>query len=78
MSIAPSGTIYEHLPRQEEFFHACDEVPFAAYIGGFGSGKTHVLCLQILRFLCKPSFGLVGAPTYRMLSDTTQRKFFEL
>ena len=70
---------YETLPRQEVFMRNCDEVPFAAYIGGFGSGKTHTLVLQILREITNgKSFGLVGAPTYRMLADTTMRKFFEL
>lgn len=76
-----SGVItYEYLPKQQVFFQNCDEVPFSAYIGGFGSGKTHGLVLQVLRACTRmaPSFGLVGAPTYRMLSDTTQRKFFEL
>jgi len=68
----------EYLPRQGEFLQSCKEVPFAAYIGGFGSGKTHVLCLQVLIEAATPSFGLIGAPTYRLLADTTRRKFFEL
>ena len=70
----------EYLPKQLQFMQTVDTVPFAAYIGGFGSGKTHVLNLQILRELCANpgSLGLVGAPTYRILQNTTQRKFFEL
>lgn len=69
---------YKYLPKQLQFFQNCDEIPYSAYIGGFGSGKTHCLVLQILRESSRPSLGLVGAPTYRMLADTTQRKFFEL
>ncbi len=70
---------YEILPKQVEFMKNVDEVPFATYIGGFGSGKTHVLVLQILREISKGKcLGLVGASTYRLLADTTQRKFFEL
>jgi len=56
----------------------CDEIPYSAYIGGFGSGKTHILNIQALRFAETPSRGLIGAPTYRMLEDTTQWKFFQL
>lgn len=69
---------YEYLPKQGEFFRNCDAVPFSAYIGGFGSGKTHGLNLQALRAATQKSRGLIGAPTYRLLADTTQRKFFEL
>lgn len=70
--------VYKILPRQRMFMEWCQRVPFSAYIGGFGSGKTHTLNLQVLVEAQQPSFGLVGAKTYRMLSDTTQRKFFEL
>ena len=70
---------YSYLPRQGDFLQACDKHQHAAYIGGFGSGKTHILVVQILREATRArSFGLVGAPTYRLLSDTTMRKFFEL
>lgn len=73
-----SSVIYEYLPKQAEFMQYCDYIPYVGYIGGFGSGKTHVLSLQGLRWSTQPSRGLIGAPTYRMLADTTQRKFFEL
>jgi PBSX family phage terminase large subunit len=70
---------YNCLPQQFEFMKAVDRVPFAAYIGGFGSGKTHILNIQVLReAIARKSLGLVGAVSYRMLADTTQRKFFEL
>jgi len=70
---------YEMLAKQELFYTTCDRVPFTAYIGGFGSGKTHSLAVQALRECTRgPGLGLIGASTYRMLEDTTQRKFFEL
>ena len=70
---------YEYLAKQYRFMCDCDEVRHPAYIGGFGSGKSHVLCLQALRLIMRPkSYGLIGAPTYRLLTDTTMRKFWEL
>jgi len=70
---------YEYLPKQLEFMNNVDTVPFSSYIGGFGSGKTHVLVIQCLREAQVPgTIGLIGAATYRMLQDTTQRKFFDL
>jgi len=69
---------YEYLPKQGKFLKNCDEVNYSGYIGGFGSGKTHILCVEALRLGTTPSHGLIGAPTYRMLEDTTQSKFLEL
>jgi PBSX family phage terminase large subunit len=69
---------YEYLPKQGEFLQNCVDVPFSCYIGGFGSGKTHILATQGLILSATPSRGLIGAPTYRMLEDTTQRKFMDL
>ena len=69
---------YGILPKQQEFLRLREQIPYPAYIGGFGSGKTHVLILAILLEAQKKSFGLVGATTYRLLADTTMRKFFEL
>jgi PBSX family phage terminase large subunit len=70
----------ELLPRQRIFVRNCDAGRYNAYIGGFGSGKTHVLVLQILRYGGGgvASRGLLGAPTYKMLEDTTQKKFFDI
>jgi len=70
--------VLEYLPKQKIFMRNCDQVRYSAYIGGFGSGKTHVLILQSLRESRTVSRGLIGAPTYKMLEDTTQRKFFDL
>ncbi len=53
---------------------------FSFYVGGVGAGKTHAGAVRaILRAAHHPgSLGLVGAPTYTMLRDTTQRAFFAL
>lgn len=69
---------YEYLPKQGQFMQNCREVPYSAYIGGFGSGKTHTLIFQTLQECATPSRGLLGAPTYKMLEDTTQKKFLDL
>ena len=69
---------YEMLPKQYEFVQAADTIPFTAYIGGFGSGKTHILAMLCMHWSGHKGFGLIGAPSYRLLADTTQRKFFEL
>ncbi|KKM90385.1 hypothetical protein LCGC14_1239130, partial [marine sediment metagenome] len=69
---------YEYLPKQKEFMDNCDGARYNGYIGGFGSGKTHVLILQAMRESRYPSRGLIGAPTYKMLEDTTQKKFFDI
>ena len=53
---------------------------YEALISGIGGGKTHVGCIKaILTMLENPNtLGAIIAPTYRMLSDTTRRKFIEL
>ncbi|MBF6592183.1 MAG: hypothetical protein IVW57_16860, partial [Ktedonobacterales bacterium] len=53
---------------------------FSFYVGGIGAGKTFAGAARaILRMLDQPgSLGLIGAPTYPMLRDATQRTFFEL
>ncbi len=53
---------------------------FSLYIGGIGSGKTTAGCLRAIRlaFMQPGSLGLIGAPTYTMLRDTTQRMLLQL
>ena len=53
---------------------------FSLYVGGIGAGKTTAGAVRaILRAHRDPgSLGLIGAPTYPMLHDATQRTFFEL
>jgi hypothetical protein len=63
---------------QYAFFHCADRYSF--YVGGVGAGKTLAGALRaVVRAAVMPgSLGLVGAPTYPMLRDTTQRAFLDL
>jgi hypothetical protein len=67
------------LNRVQWEFVACDR-RFSFYIGGVGAGKTYAGAVRaIVRAVDYPgSLGLIGAPTYTMLRDATQRTFFEL
>lgn len=53
---------------------------FSFYVGGIGAGKTHAGAVRaIVTAIQYPgSLGLIGAPTYPMLRDATQRAFFAL
>jgi phage terminase large subunit len=70
---------YEALPAQQAFH--CDLTSrFKGYSGPIGSGKSYALVYEAL-FLSRLNpglVGLVGAPTYKMLQDSTQRTFFEV
>ena len=65
-------------PAQQAFLDS--EARFSFYVGGVGAGKTTAGALRALAHaLDYPgSLGLIGAPTYPMLRDTTQRTFFAL
>ena len=63
------------IEAQVEFWRSDARV--RAYIGGVGSGKTFAGVVEILR-QPRGTVGLVVAPTYPMLRDSTQRTFFEL
>jgi len=70
---------YDALPAQREF-HGDLAARFKGYSGPIGSGKSYALVYEAL-FLSRMNpglLGLVGAPTYRMLQDSTQRTFFEV
>jgi len=56
------------------------EARFSLYIGGVGAGKTFAGAARaIARMIEQPgSLGLIGAPTFPMLRDATQRTFFDL
>jgi phage terminase large subunit len=60
-------------------FVSCEK-RFSFYVGGVGGGKTYAGAVRaIVRALDSPgSLGLVGAPTYPMLRDATQRTLLEL
>ena len=65
-------------PAQQAFLRS--DARFSFYVGGVGAGKTTAGALRALvRALdCPGSLGLIGAPTYPMLRDATQRAFFSL
>jgi phage terminase large subunit-like protein len=70
--------VWELNPAQWDFVHT--PARFSFYVGGIGAGKTFAGAARaILRMIEDPgSLGLIGAPTYPMLRDATQRTFFEL
>ena len=70
---------YRALPAQQQF-HADLTTRFKGYSGPVGSGKSHALAYEAI-FLSRLNpglLGLMGAPTYAMLRDSTQRIFFEV
>ena len=79
LSLTLSDWKYETLPAQNAF-HTDLTTRFKGYSGPIGSGKSHALVYEapLLSRLNPGLLGLVGAPTYRMLQDSTQRAFFEV
>jgi hypothetical protein len=69
---------YRPLPSQC-LFHA-SRSRYRLYSGAVGSGKSLALVHEALRlaFVNHGLLGLIGAPTYRVLHDTTERAFFEV
>lgn len=64
-------------PKQAEFFRAAE--PIVGYIGGIGSGKTHVGA-RWAWFVCQQHpgiLGLIAANTYKQLSQSTLRPLFK-
>lgn len=74
-----TGWKYDALPAQRAF-HSDLSTRFKGYSGPIGSGKSYALVYEalLLSRLNPGLLGLVGAPTYRMLQDSTQRTFFEV
>src|SRR5258708_21812319 len=70
---------YRALPAQLEF-HRDLTTRFKGYSGPIGSGKSHALAYEalLLSRLNPGLLGLIGAPTYRMLEDSTQRTVHEV
>lgn len=64
-------------PKQKLFVET--DAPFSFYVGGLGAGKTFAGAVRALMMITKwpGSLGLIGAPTFPMLRDTTMRTFFE-
>lgn len=69
---------YEALPSQRAFHRL--RARFKGYSGPIGSGKSKALCYEALRlaYLNAGLTGLIGAPTYPMLRDSTQSSFLKV
>ena len=69
---------YSPLPSQVRF-HNC-ESRFKGYSGPVGSGKSLALVQEAIKlcFLNPGLPGLIGAPTFAMLRDSSQKAFFEV
>ena len=72
------GIVYDALPSQKRF-HSC-KASFKGFSGPIGSGKSQALCQEALHLAVQNAgrMGLIGAPTYPMLRDATQRALFEI
>jgi hypothetical protein len=72
------GITYEPLPSQARFHGSAAR--FKGYSGPIGSGKSQALCHEAIKlsYLNAGRLGLLGAPTYPMLRDATQRALFEI
>lgn len=58
-----------------QYAFVTDASRFAAYIGGIGSGKTYGGAVKVLPRLAERGYGMIAAPTYPMLRDSTRRTF---
>jgi phage terminase large subunit len=72
------GIEYSALPSQRRFHGS--KARFKGFSGPIGSGKSQALCQEAIRmtYMNAGRMGLMGAPTYPMLRDSTQRALFEL
>ena len=72
------GIVYDALPSQKRF-HASKAV-YKGFSGPIGSGKSQALCQEAIHLAFENAgrMGLIGAPTYPMLRDATQRSLFEI
>jgi Terminase large subunit, T4likevirus-type, N-terminal len=69
---------YSPLPSQKLFHKSTARMK--GFSGPIGSGKSQALCHEAIRltYLNPGRSGLIGAPTYPMLRDTTQQTLFEI
>src|SRR5580704_15720647 len=66
------------LPSQQQFHDS--QARFKGFSGPIGSGKSQALCQEAIR-LCYQNpgrTGLIGAPTYPMLRDSTLASLTEI
>ena len=69
---------YDALPSQKRFHESTAR--FKGFSGPVGTGKSQALCQEAIRltYVDLGRTGLIGAPTYPMLRDSTQVTFFEI
>jgi phage terminase large subunit len=69
--------IYCQLPSQRKFHSSTAR--FKGFSGPIGSGKSRALCHEAIKlsYLNPGRTGLIGAPTYPMLRDSTLTSFLE-
>lgn len=68
---------YKPLPQQQKFHDLI--VPFGAFIGGVGSGKSTSGAAEVVKLALEHPglISIVGAPTYKMLAQATIPKLRE-
>src|SRR5262245_46853286 len=63
-------------PPQNQF---CETpIPFFGFVGGIGSGKSFVLCYDLIKRCRRGGLWMLIAPTFPMLRDATIRSFFDI
>jgi hypothetical protein len=69
---------YAALPSQARFHSS--RARFKGFSGPIGSGKSRALCHEAIKlsYMNPGRLGLIGAPTYPMLRDTTQTAMLEV
>jgi phage terminase large subunit len=69
---------YAALPSQARFHRS--QARFKGFSGPIGSGKSRALCQEAIKlsYINAGRTGLIGAPTYPMLRDTTQTALLEV
>ena len=75
----PETIGYHPLPSQRKF-HSAMGTSFKGFSGPIGSGKSQSMAYETVAcaVLNPGCIGLVGAPTYPMLRDATQRALFDV
>ena len=69
---------HSRLPSQQKFHDS--PATFKGFSGPIGSGKSQALCQEAIRlsYLNAGRTGLIGAPTYPMLRDSTLASMTEI
>ncbi len=71
-NVTPSHTL-RLFRRQLRFVNSA--APYPSYIGGIGSGKSFAGGAKVIARLGRKELGMIAAPTYQMLRDSTLRGF---